>query len=203
MYDSAGRIQFRVRTSLIQAMRNAFASHPKYPFLMTIDGNDFDYDNSKIFIADSTPVIAVAYPMITVDTVSSEESRYLGPDMLRDRINPSIGGLTINETVNFTSIPLSVNIKIYTRDTIVRDDLISVVYDVLKINKAQLATDGVEIIQTRWLPEGREYLFDRWWYRSTMTMELYAEWSTATSITDVVSGVSLTNVFTNTITSEF
>lgn len=201
MFNAAGTVQRRVRDNLVLAIRNAFLNHPKYKYVETSTG-EFDFDHSKIWIADVSPLESVAYPMITVDTVSGEDQRYIG-DELADRINPSIGGLTINETVNFTSIPMTATVKIYTRDTLVRDDLQSAVYDTLKINKDILATaGGAEVIGTRWAADAREYVFDRWWYVSAVTMEIYAEWSSNYSI-GTVSSVSLTNVFTDTLTSEF
>lgn len=201
-FDSAGTVQFRVRNSLILAIRQAFVGHPRYPYVELPSG-EFDYDNSKIFISDVTPIDYVAYPFVVVDTLPAEEQRYLGPDILADIINPSIGGLTLTSTVNFTSIPLTANVKIYTRDTITRDNLISAVYDTLKINKNILATNGVEVLSTQWLPESREFILDRWWYVSTVSMMLYAEWSNTTDDVTVITGVHLTNVFTPTSTSEF
>lgn len=194
-FNSSGLVQLRVRNALIVGIRQAFAGHPQYPYVET-SGGEFDFDNSKIFVSDVTPIESVAYPFIIVDTLAADEQRYLGPDSLGDRFNPSLAGSpdSVNETVTFTSIPLSATIKIYTRDTIVRDELQASVYDTLKINKARLATDGVEIIQTRWLPENREFVDDRWWYVSTITMELYAEYSTRTPITETVSGINLTEI---------
>lgn len=184
------------------ALRNALVGHVKYPYVETGDG-EFDYDNSKVWVADVTPLESVAYPMITVDTLSGEDERYIG-DSLTDRINPSVGGLTLTESVSFSSIPMTATIKIYTRDTIVRDDLQAVVYDTIKINKDILATTGkAEVIGTRWAADAREYVQDRWWYVSAVTMDIYTEWSTATPILSVVAGVSITNVFTFSETSEF
>lgn len=206
MYDQAGRIQWRVRGSLIQGIRNAFLLHPKWPFLMTPDNNDFDYVNSKVFISDAIPNVSVAYPVIVVSTASSaEEDRFLGPDLVGDYVNQSISGLTVpgSFTLTLTSIPLTASIKIYTRDTGSRDDLISVIYDALKQNRVQLAVDGVEVIQTRWAPDGREYIFDRWWNTSTVELELFAEWSNKDVYSTIVSKVHLTNVFTDTSTQEF
>lgn len=200
-FNAAGTAQRRVRDSLVLAIRNAFKSHTKYPYKETTDG-EFDFDNSKVWVADVTPLESVTYPMITVDTLSGEDQRYLG-DELTDRVDPSVGGLTISQTVNFTSIPMTATVKIYTRDTLVRDDLQSAVYDTLKINKDILATvGGAEVIGTRWAADAREYLYDRWWYVSAITMEIYAEWSTSYGIS-TISSVSLTNVFTESITSEF
>lgn len=200
-FNSAGNAQRRVRDNLVLALRNALTGHVKYPYVETISG-EFDFDKSKIWISDVTPLDSVAYPMITVDTLSGEDQRYIG-DEFGDRINPSIGGLTINETVSFSSIPMTATVKIYTRDTLVRDDLQAVVYDTLKINKDILATAGkAEVIGTRWAADAREYVQDRWWYVSAVTMEIYTEWSTTTSV-NTVSGISLTNVFTFSETSEF
>lgn len=192
-YDSAGRVQKRVVDSLVLGIRNAFVGHVKYPYLETGLG-EFDFDNSRIFIADVMPLESVAYPCVIVDSVPGEEERYLGPDMLRDQISPSVGGITLTETVNFSSIPLTASIRIYTRDTITQDDLNFAVYDTLKINKDVLATNGVEIVQTKWLAPSREFRGDRWWIVSTISMDLYCEWSNITPLT-VVSGVNLTNVW--------
>jgi hypothetical protein len=189
-YNSAGTVQYRVRTNLILAIRNAFINHPRYPYIELPNG-EFDYTNSQIFISDVTPIDYVAYPYVVVDTLPANEDRYLGPDMLWD--TSTVAGLTYAQTVNFTSIPLTANIKIYTRDTITRDNLISAIYDTLKINKDILAMNGVEIISTQWQPETREFLMDRWWYVSTISMYLYAEWSTVTQIS-IISDVSLTTI---------
>jgi hypothetical protein len=189
-FNAAGTVQYRVRTNLILAIRNAFINHPRYPYIELPSG-EFDYDKSNIFISDVTPEIAVAYPFVVVDTLPANEDRYLGPDYLWD--TSTINGTTYAQTVNFTSIPLTANVKIYTRDTITRDNLISAIYDTLKINKDILATNGVEIISTQWQPETREFIMDRWWYLSTVTMYLYAEWSTVTQIS-TISDVSLTTI---------
>lgn len=199
MFNSAGLISRRVRDSLILAMRQAFAAHPRYPYLETGSG-EFDFDNSKVFISDVTPIESVAYPMIVVNTLSGPESRYLGPDLLQDTYD-NLGNVV--STTNFTSFQLTASITVYTRDTIVRDELMDSIYDTLKEKKDQLATDHVEIVQTELLPESREFLYDRWWYKSNITMHLYTEWSTITSGIQSVGSVALTNVFTGSSTSEF
>lgn len=183
-------------------MRNAFIAHPKYPYIELPDG-EWDFEKSKIWIADAVPVETAAWPMVVVSALAGDDERYLGDDYA-DIIDPTVGGLTITNTINFTSIPMSLTIKIYTRDAIVRDDLQSAVYDTLKINKNVLAVNGAEISNTHWAPDGREYIFDRWWHTSTINCDIYAEWSNSTPIDLVVSNVALTNVYlSGSSTSEF
>lgn len=190
-FNSAGLVQKRVRDSIILGIRAGFAGHIKFPYVETIDG-EFDHDLGKIWIADVTPIESVSYPMIIVDSLPADEYRYLGPDELGDQAIIPNG--PVAKSVTFTSIPLSATIKIHTRDTITRDELQGAVYDNLKINREQLANDGVEIQSTKWAPDTREFIEDRWWYISTIQMELYAEYSTSTPITATVTKIKLTEI---------
>lgn len=202
MFDSAGLVQKRVTDGLVLCLRNTFVDHPVYPWYQLTNG-DFDYTKSKIFITTTIPLAVSKYPMLIVESVPGEEQRFLGPDLYGDVIDPSIGGMTVTTTLNFTSIPLTATVKIYTRDPVTQDLLQSAVYDSLKTNKDVLAQNGVEIIQQRWGAPQREFIEDRWWIVVPLTMELIAEWSSATPIEFVVSKVNLTNVFTGSSTSEF
>lgn len=189
-YDSAGLVQRRVVNGLVLGLRSAFTQHVQFPYVEA--AGEWDLDNSRIFISSILPLEPAKYPQLIVNSVPGEEQRYLGPDSYGDIISPSVGGLTVTHTRNFTSMPMTASIEIYTRDTVTQDSLQSAVYDSLKTSKDVLAESGVEIRQQRWLAPQRKFVNDRWWIVVPLSLDLYAEWVNDTPILSTVGSISIT-----------
>ena len=62
-------------------------------------------------------------------------------------------------------------------DTVVRDQLNDAVYQSLKEFLDNLNADGIIVIKTDLSPETREFINDRWWYTSGISLNLATEWT--------------------------
>lgn len=167
------QINRKVRDAVIFNLRTLFLGHPKYPYVETITG-EYDFDHTKIVISDAIPNEHAFFPAVIVDTVQGREQRYLGADSLdmpKDNTN------TVTGDRKFASIPLTVNINLFTiDDTIARDEIIDIIYDHFKLITDQLAAAGIEIVNTSFNPDRRTFNGDRYYITASISMQVYTEW---------------------------
>lgn len=167
------QINKKVRDAVILNLRTLFLGHSKYPYVETITG-EYDFDATKIIISDAIPNEHAFFPAIIVDTVTGKEQRYLGADSLgQSKDNHNV----VTTDLKFASIPLTVNINIFTiDDTIARDEIVDVIYDHFKLTTTELAASGIEIIATAFNPDRRVFNGDRYYITASITMQVYTEW---------------------------
>jgi len=190
--SNAFQINTKVRNAVILNLRRVFTGDPIYPYVETPSG-ELDYDNSALSINDIIPHDHGKWPSIVVDTVSGPEQRYLGPDTLGD--SKDANHQTIDDRL-FASLPLTVNISIYTiEDSIARDELPDRVYDKFKLITDDLADAGVEIQRTSFPPVTRTYIDDRWFIVARLTLDVYVEWEDDLGVGDKVEKIPITISF--------
>jgi len=150
----------KVRDSMILNLRDAFSKDKKYIY-------DDDLKISKIHISDVTPMEALKIPSIIISTVGIDEMRYLQDDFLQE---------TSTGYSRSAGLNVRVSIEILTLDTIKKDEITDRVYQLLKDFKDILADNGIAIFKTDLLPERKEFIQDRWFYKSGLTISCYSEW---------------------------
>ena len=157
----------RVRDSIILNLRRAFATDTTFPYVENQDGT-VDFDCSKVVINDVTPDDHYFLPSINVMTASGEEFRFLQEDFFEvcDDGKERRGA----------PLKLSVTVEAKALDTITRDELLDRLYQKFKIVTDDLADNGVGVIKTSLQADRRDFINDRWFYTSGVTMMLYAEW---------------------------
>ena len=151
----------KVRDSFILNLRDAFSKDKKYIY-------DNDLKVSKLHISDVTPMEALKIPSIVIQTVSADESRYLSDDFLQE---------TSTGYTRCAGLNVRVTIEILTLDTIKKDEITDRVYQLLKDFKDILADNGIAIFKTDILPDRKEFIQDRWFYKSGLTINCYSEWT--------------------------
>jgi len=163
---SAYQASRKVRDSVILNLRAAFKNNTTYTYVEDAEGFP-DIENTKIMIADVTPNEVYKIPMIYINTVSGTESRFLDYDFLEG---------DDNVVTRSTYVTLTVDIKIRAYDTIVRDELEDAVYNVLKSSLDIMCADGIIVIKMDFSPESREFIEDRWFYVSGLSLNVATEW---------------------------
>jgi len=152
-------------------------------------GGLWDHDNSSIFIGDAVPQDYQDWPMIIVDTASASETRYLGPEDSYDQKNFS--NVVVKDEI-FSSLIVTVNIKVYTiDDTLARDKIIDLIYNNLSEIRHQLAINGIEMIDRTMPTETRLVQNQRVYIENHFILRVYCEWSDNLEITNIT-GLSVT-----------
>lgn len=182
------QVQRKIRDSVILILRRLFLLDPKYPYVTTLSG-EHDYDNTKIIISDVLPQDHVFYPAIVVDVITTNESRYLGPDSLGEVKNVDF---EVTDSLLFASLNSSAEINVYTiDDTISRDEIVDRIYDHLKLIRDDLADNGIELKEVRFNAGTRTFADNRWFYIATLSLELYSEWVDSQDPGDLVSALDI------------
>lgn len=154
-----------------------------------INGGLFDFDNSDIFIADAVPQDYQDWPMLIVDTASANETRYLGPE---DSFELKNAANVVTQDTIFSSLIVTVNIKLYTiDDTLARDKIIDLIYNNMSEIRHQLAINGIEMIDRTMPTETRLAQNQRIYIENHFVLRVYCEWSDNLSITNI-SSLSIT-----------
>jgi hypothetical protein len=179
----------KTRDALILNLRRIFSTDPKYTYVETLSG-EYNWDETKIIISDIIPQEHAFFPAIVVDTVSGPETRYLGPDDLRETRDPITH--EVSEEKIFSSLDLTVNINVYTiNDTIARDEIVDRIYDHLKLITDDLADNGIEIKRVTFSPETRAFVDNRWYITARLILEVYKEWEDSPDIGDLVASIPI------------
>jgi hypothetical protein len=180
------------RDAVILNLRRIFSGDPTYKYrYVELSSGEYDWDSTRLIISDIIPQEHAFFPAIVVDTVSGPETRYLGPDDLRETRDP-ITHEVIEEKL-FSSLDLTVNINVYTiNDTIARDEIVDRIYDHLKLITDDLADNGIEIKRVSFSPETRAFVDDRWYITARIVLEIYKEWSDDIAIGDLVGSIPIT-----------
>ena len=151
----------KTRDAMILALREGFATDTVYTYTDSLE-------TSRISVVDATPSEMANFPAIVISTMSGTEERYLGPDFLEEDDD--------QQDVSFVSIPVSIQVKTYAKDTVSRDELGDRFFEYMKIAINQLADNGVAIVKIRINSDSREFIDDRWWYNSNFSIDAYTEW---------------------------
>ena len=150
-----------------------------------INGGLFDFDNSEIFIADAVPQDYQDWPMLIVDTASANETRYLGPE---DSFELKNAANVVTQSTIFSSLIVTVNIKLYTiDDTLARDKIIDLIYNNMSEIRHQLAINGIEMIDRTMPTETRLAQNQRIYIENHFVLRVYCEWSDNLPITNITS----------------
>jgi len=177
LYDTYKLIR-KTRDAFILALREGFGTDEVYTWKA-------DRDLSSISVVNATPLEAVDFPAVVVQAASGQEQRYFGPDYLEEDEN--------QQDVLFASVPITVNIKTYSKSTIDRDELSDLVFEYLKIKNDELATLGVAVVRTTINADTKEFVQDRWFYNGNISVLTYVEWVyTEDESFETVTKVSLT-----------
>jgi hypothetical protein len=160
------QINRKVRDYVVINLREGFKTHSKYTYVEDAEGIP-DLLKTKIIITDVTPNEVYKVPVVYVDTVSGPESRMLDSDLLSDREC---------HYTNSTYLPLTVNVRVRSYDTIVRDELTDAIYQMLKEHLYDLSDNGIGVRNMDFIPETREFIQDRWFYVSGITVRTISEW---------------------------
>jgi len=161
------QIHKKIRDYVVIDLREGFKLHPKYTYVEDSDGLP-DFLKTKVLITDATPNEEYKVPVIYLDTVSGPESRMLDFDLLESYPDLSY--------TNSTYLPVTVNIRIRSLDTIVRDELLDAVYQMLKNHIYELSDNGIGVNQMDFIPESREFIEDRWYYDNGIALKTVSEW---------------------------
>jgi hypothetical protein len=131
-----------------------------------------NFDCTRIAINDDTPQDYYYLPAINVKTAAGEETRFLQEDFFEEFTD--VNG---NQSER-RGAPMDINVTIEAMaiDVITRDQLLDRMYEKFKVITTDLAENGIGILKTSIAPDGRKFENDRWWYTSTVTLRLYAEW---------------------------
>jgi hypothetical protein len=182
------QITRKVRDQFLNNLRRNFSTDPKYTYVELPSG-EFDYNNTKIIIADMVPQDHLFYPAIIVESLGGDEQRYIGPDALGYEKNNS--NVVTNDQI-FTSISSSIAINIYTiNDSIARDEITDTVYQLYKYTNTDLANYGIEIVMTHFPVHNQTYADNRWYQTGRITIDLYSEWDGDYGVQTTVSGLNI------------
>lgn len=131
-----------------------------------------NFDCTKISINDDTPQDYYYLPAITIKTAAGEETRFLQEDFFEEFTD--VNG---NQSERRGApMDISVTIELMALDVITRDQLLDRLYEKFKVITTDLAENGIGILKTSIAPDGKTFEDDRWWYTSSVTLRLYAEW---------------------------
>lgn len=153
-------------------------------------GGLWDFDNSQIFIGDAVPQDHQKWPMIIVDTANASETRYLGPE---DSFSLKNSANVVTKDEIFSSLVVTVNIKVYTiDDTKARDKIIDLIYNNMSEIRHYLAINGIEMIDRTLPTETRIAQNQRIYIENHFILRVYCEWSDNLDITNITSlGISV------------
>jgi hypothetical protein len=131
-----------------------------------------NFDCTRIAINDATPQDYYYLPSINVMTAAGEETRFLQEDFFEEFTDAN------GNQSERRGAPMSINVTIdaMALDVITRDQLVDRLYEKFKIITTDLAANGIGILKTSISPDSRKFENDRWYYTSSVTMHLYAEW---------------------------
>ena len=169
----------KIRDSFILNFRDAFSKDAKYVY-------DDDPKVTKINISDVTPMQALKIPSLIISSLSVDESRFLQDDL---------SGETSTGFTRCSGLNSRTSIEILTADTIKKDEITDRVYQLLKDFKIVLANNGIAIFKTDILPDRKEYIQDRYFYKSGLTITAYSEWS-ENVVTRYISATSISPTIT-------
>lgn len=182
------QITRKVRDQFLNNLRRNFSTDPKYTYVELPSG-DFDFNNTKLIIADIVPQDHLFYPAIIVESLGGDEQRYIGPDALGYTKNNS--HVVTNDQI-FTSISSSIAINIYTiNDAIARDEITDTIYQLFKFTNTDLANFGIEIIMTHFPIHAQTYVDNRWYHTGRVQIDLYSEWSGDYGVNSNVSSLNI------------
>ena len=169
------QINRKIRDAFILNLRSIFAADSKYTYVET-PGGEYDFKNTKIVISDAIPTESAFFPALLVSAIPAQESRYLGPEALRE-VKDSSNNVIGDE--KFSSIVSNVSLTLHTiDDTIARDEIMDTVYQQFKLLTEELAVDGIEIIESSFAADRRQFVRDRWFITATINIRVYTEWQT-------------------------
>lgn len=177
--ENSYQIVKKIRDAVIVQLRDAFTQDERYTY-------NEDSLLTKIMIHDVSANETLKIPSIIINTLSGEESRYLQNDLVQETATGFTRGSGINS---------STSIEVLTLDTISRDEIVDRIYQLLKDMTDTLADYGVGILKTNFNPERRQFVGDRWWYTSGVTLSCYSEWlevNTTSPTTGYVTSISFT-----------
>jgi len=165
----SSQVVTRIRNAFILHLRDIFKKHPTYTYVEKDEGMP-DYEKTKLIIFDVTPLEPFMVPAIIVNTVPSNEIRFVQNSdfFYRENETTDVMGALITGDVNIEILSLS---------TIDRDKLVDVVYDFSKKFTEELEKYGIAIISSSFDPSSQTYINDRWWYSSKMRMKFFTEYT--------------------------
>lgn len=104
-YIVRAQVITKIRDKIIANIRRLLTTDPKYTYVELPNG-EYDFANTKIIISDIFPQDHIFYPAIVVETISGDETRYLGPesDYIPKSLPPSSQDTTTSTPFDVTSI---------------------------------------------------------------------------------------------------
>ena len=191
-YQVRSQVVTKIRDKIIANLRRLLTTDPKYTYVELPNG-EYDFTNTKVIISDIFPQDHIFYPAIIVNTTTSAEDRYIGPDTNQLVKN---GSHVVTDDLLFDSFVSTVNINVYTiDDSLSRDVICDILYNNFKYTNTDLAEFGIEIIRTSFPTFAGNYAEGRWYFTGNLTMELYSEWNgslgSGTTMTQTNVSVSL------------
>jgi len=169
------QINRKIRDAFILNLRSIFSVDSKYTYVET-PGGEYDYQNTKLIISDAIPTEPAFFPALLVSAVPAQESRYLGPEAMGETKD---GNFVVTNDEKFSSIISNVSLTLHTiDDTIARDEIMDTIYQQFKFLTTELANDGIEIIESSFAPDRRQFINDRWYITATINIRVYTEWTT-------------------------
>ena len=167
------QITKKIRDAFILNLRAIFAADSKYTYVETPEG-EYDFDNTKIIISDAIPIEPAFFPALLVSAVPIQEARYLGPEAMNE--TKDVNNVVIGDE-KFSSIFSTVTLTLHTiDDTLARDEIMDTIYQQFKFLTTELADDGIEIQDSTFSPDRRQFVKDRWYITATLNIRIYTEW---------------------------
>jgi len=157
----------KLRDSFVRNLREAFKDDPDYPCVFD-PKTGLHADNTKIRFAVSTPLETFGVPYVVVECSSSRESRTLDYDL--------VGESDDGKQIRNVFVDSTIEIRVYSQDTVSRDKVVDAIFNKLKTMKSILYRDGVEIHSINYMPERKETVRDRIFYVSGLSLRVLSEW---------------------------
>lgn len=193
--SSTFQINRKIRDAFVYNLRRIFSTDPIYPYVEATVPYDpdakaeYDPDASKIDITGHIPNSHARFPHITVEVISGPESRYIGPDDLRETKDGSY--VTVTDEI-FASFHLTVSINVYTiDDTLAADEILDRIHDQFKTIQDDLADNGIEIKNHVFNGVRYQYIRDRWYVTGLVTLNVYSEWKDSLEIGDTITSIPI------------
>jgi len=171
------QIAKKLRDSFVRNLREAFKNDPDYPCVFD-PKTGLHADSTKIRFAVSTPFETFGVPYVVVECTSSRESRTLDYDL--------IGENTDGNPIRNVFVDSTIEIRVYSQDTVSRDKVVDAIFNKLKTIKTILYRDGVEIHSISYIPERKETVRDRIFYVSGLSLRVLSEWDYTEPETETV-----------------